>query len=58
MKYNDGLNIALIEIDIMGDDTDITEEQVRAWNDFDLYEWLETLGYNWNGEGWAMDGED
>lgn len=35
-------------------ETNITFEQVLAWSDEDLYDWLESWGYTWEGaDGWV-----
>jgi hypothetical protein len=53
--YADDLALILIEIA----PTDVTEEQVKQWNDNDLYEWLEAWGYEWNEKegSWLADKE-
>lgn len=50
-KYQYALDLALALAD--SDDTDVTEAQVRAWNEYDLYEWLEAgWNYEWDGRQW------
>ena len=53
--YADDLALILIEIA----PTDVTEEQVKQWNDNDLYEWLEAWGYVWHEKegSWLADKE-
>lgn len=34
-------------------ETDVTMEQVEMWQDFDLYDWLEGWGFEWNGQEWC-----
>lgn len=35
-------------------EVDVTFEQVQGWSDDDLYDWLESWGYSWEGvDGWV-----
>ena len=49
-KYDEAKEIAQHIIE--NQDTDVTMEQVAAWRNFDLFEWLETWGYTWYREDW------
>lgn len=33
-------------------DTLVEIHEVTAMTDYDLYDWLEGMGYEWDGEGW------
>lgn len=38
----------------LADDTDValTASDIGQMSDLDLFDWLETLGYEWTGSGW------
>lgn len=43
----------LAQVIIDSESTDVAS--VETWSDYDLYEWLETWGYEWDDrEGWSF----
>lgn len=44
-----------LAIAIRGDDSAVTDDQIMAWEDHDLYEWLEIAGFEWREKvGWVQ----
>ncbi len=39
-------------------DTDVTMEKIETWQEFDLYDWLESWGFAWDGNEWGRVGDD
>lgn len=41
-------------------DSGVTDvEEVETWSDYDLYEWLEVLGFTWDErDGWAQEEDE
>lgn len=37
-----------------GSDVALTASDIGRMTDFDLFDWLETLGYEWTGNGWTI----
>ena len=42
----------LAEMIAVSQDTDVEPDNLAAWPDYDVYEWLEAWGYSWDGQGW------
>ncbi len=40
------------------DETDVTPDQIESWKERDVYEWLETEGFEWNGRQWIRDDDE
>lgn len=40
----------------LADETDValTAADIGQMSDLDLFDWLETLGYEWTGSGWVI----
>ena len=39
-------------------ETDVTMDKLETWQDFDLYDWIESWGYEWDGSEWKYVGDD
>ena len=55
-KYSEALDLGLLIVSNHGDETDVTENDVRGWPDYDLYEFLETWGHVWIMSAWEYAG--
>lgn len=42
---------------LVSEDGEITPEQIEAWADHNLYDWLELQGFEWTGSSWRQTGE-
>lgn len=40
------------------DDNDVTEDDVEGWRDWDIYEWIEAFGYEWDGNEWVLEDDE
>lgn len=54
-KLEQAKDIALLLSD--RDDTDVAEDDIQAWHEWDIYEWIEAWGHVWvkDKEEWVND---
>ena len=55
-KYSEALDLGLLIVANHEDETDVTENDVRGWPDYDLYEWLEAWDHVWIMGAWEYAG--
>lgn len=40
-------------VDTLGDETDVTTEDIQGWRDDAVYEWLQAWDFEWDGAQWV-----
>ncbi|MBK8188856.1 MAG: hypothetical protein IPK79_00215 [Vampirovibrionales bacterium] len=43
----------ILAIDILLAETEVPEEEIRKYKDYELEAWLGELGFEWNGAEWV-----
>ena len=51
-KYRRAYLKATDLVDVLGDETDVTLEDIQGWRDDEVYEWLEAWGFEWDDVQW------
>lgn len=55
-KEDQGRDIALAIA--QNEDTDVTVQDVKGMHEWDIYEWIEAWGYEWDGNEWVLEDEE